>query len=80
MITVYILRPLAKLAFLYCCTLTIYIIISGSDKNQVIVCKQTILKEFDIKDKGKLKCFFGLEIGFGGEMGIINICQKTRKY
>lgn len=53
------------------------IIISGSDENQVNVCKQALLKEFDIKDKSKLKYFLGLEIDYERKLGIMKICQKT---
>ncbi|CAN6448059.1 unnamed protein product [Victoria cruziana] len=46
------------------CILLVYVddmIITGSDKEEILRLKQCLLKEFDLKDLGKLRYFFGVE-------------------
>lgn len=52
------------------------IILAGPDLNIISVYKDKLCKEFEIKDKGKLQNFLGLEIEHNREEGIIKINQR----
>lgn len=52
------------------------IILAGPDLNIINVYKDKLCKEFEIKDKGKLQNFLGLEIEYNREEGIIKLNQR----
>lgn len=52
------------------------IILTASDLGIIRKYKEYLMTEFDIKDKGKLKNFLGLEINYAKDEGILRISQK----
>lgn len=65
-----------KNTYLYLLLYVDDIIISGSDLKTIDNCVHDLKKEFNIKDKGNLKHFLGLEINYNREIGILKISQK----
>lgn len=49
----------------------------GPDSEYIEECKKQLMKRFQMKDKGNLKHFLGLEIDYNREKGILKISQKT---
>lgn len=52
------------------------IILSGPDLTIINECKKQLMKHFEIKDKGELRNFLGLEIKYDKEKGILNVSQE----
>lgn len=52
------------------------IILAGVCMENINICKFELMKEFDIKDKGVLKYFLGLEIDYNKREGILRISQR----
>lgn len=52
------------------------ICLSGPNLENLKECKERLMKEFQMKDKGDLRFFLGLEIDYKKEEGILKIGQK----
>ena len=52
------------------------IIISGPNLELINIVKIKLTREFEMKDKGELKYFLGLEIDYNRKMGILKINQR----
>ena len=52
------------------------IILAGPSIECIEDCKKELLKEFDMKDKGDLKYFLGLEIDYDRKKGVLKIKQE----
>lgn len=52
------------------------IILMGPNLSHIELCKEMLTDEFDIKDKGELKNFLGLEISYDRDKGILKLNQK----
>ena len=52
------------------------IILAGPSIECVEDCKKELLKEFDMKDKGNLKYFLGLDIDYDRKKGVLKIKQE----